>query len=322
MGILDYNADIVGVDSHKIKYYFKRENNTLSLLSKDDEIICSMEIDENNGIYQKGTLALMASGEYDVTAFSAKMDAIIEFKIDKKKKLGFLSERIAQHCIYPKLNEIEVQKIKMDIDNLYSDKELQLKYNFILLHPVCFELDDNEKTATYINLNDINEVTRKNMKNYEVSHINFNDYSINMYAELNRFIIAHNRIYDKALCEIKNGKKESHWIWYIFPQVAGLGSSEMSEYYAIKSVKEANEYINNQMLHEHLIEISNELFKQDTINILDIVNNIDAMKIKSSMTLFSIVDKENEIYNKILNKYFNGEKDEYTIKFIESRREE
>ena len=129
---------------------------------------------------------------------------------------------------------------------------------------------------------------------------------------IDRFIKAQENSYNHALEEIKNGRKRSHWIWYIFPQFKGLGSSEISKYYAIRSRNEAKEYIKHPVLGSRLIEISNELLKLNTNNADDVMSWPDNMKLKSSMTLFALVS-DNDIFRRVLDKFFDGEMDEFTV---------
>lgn len=129
---------------------------------------------------------------------------------------------------------------------------------------------------------------------------------------IDRFIKAQEKSYNQALEEIKNGRKRSHWIWYIFPQLKGLGSSEISRYYAIRSRNEAEEYIKHPVLGSRLIEISNELLKLDTNNADDVMGWPDNMKLKSSMTLFALVS-DNDVFRRVLDKFFDGEMDEFTV---------
>lgn len=133
---------------------------------------------------------------------------------------------------------------------------------------------------------------------------------------LDRFIEAHEEDYERALKEIKNGRKLTHWMWYIFPQIKGLGMSETAQYYEIKSLEEAHAYLDNELLKSHLIEISNELLKLNTNNPEEVFGDIDSLKLKSSITLFSYIS-DNEIFNKVIDKYFNGNKDLTTIRICE-----
>ena len=130
---------------------------------------------------------------------------------------------------------------------------------------------------------------------------------------LDRFIKAQERDYNIALEEIKLGHKQSHWVWYIFPQLKGLGYSEMAQYYAIKNVEEAKAYVNNKYLYGNLIEICQELLKIPSNDILDIMGYPDNLKLCSSMTLFNIVKPDEDIFKKILNKYYDGKTDSKTI---------
>ncbi len=142
---------------------------------------------------------------------------------------------------------------------------------------------------------------------------------MNQYG-LDRFIEAHKEDYENALSEIKKGRKLTHWMWYIFPQIVGLGMSETTKYYEIKSLEEAKLYLNNKLLGIHLIEISKVLLELNTSNPVEIFGEVDALKLKSSMTLFSLVS-ENEIFDKVIDKYFDGNKDSDTIKICEEMKE-
>lgn len=136
--------------------------------------------------------------------------------------------------------------------------------------------------------------------------------------DLERFINAHEKNYKNALLEIKNGKKQTHWMWYIFPQIKGLGHSTTAKYYEIKSIEEAKAYLNNKYLKNHLIEISSELLKLKNNNITQILGTPDDLKLHSSMTLFSIIDKDNKVFKEVLNKFYNGIKDENTIQILKN----
>ena len=129
---------------------------------------------------------------------------------------------------------------------------------------------------------------------------------------LDRFIKAQEQDYFGALQEVKKGRKLTHWMWYIFPQLKGLGYSAMAEFYGIESIEEAKEYIEHEILGKRLIEISNELLKLNTNNSIQIFGEIDSLKLKSCMTLFDYVS-ENDVFNKVLQKFYNGEKDLKTI---------
>ena len=122
--------------------------------------------------------------------------------------------------------------------------------------------------------------------------------------------------YDQALSEIRRGKKVSHWIWYIFPQIKGLGRSGTSQYYALGSLDEAKEYLQNQLLRERLIEISEALLENNG-RIESIVGYVDAMKVQSCMTLFHKADPDIEVFCKVLDKFYGGQADQKTLQIIE-----
>lgn len=134
---------------------------------------------------------------------------------------------------------------------------------------------------------------------------------------LERFIDAQERDFNVALLEIKNGYKRSHWMWYIFPQLADLGYSATAKFYGIKDKDEAVAYLNNEYLKDNLIKISEELYKIDD-NISNILGYPDDLKLKSCMTLFNYVDPTIEIFSKIIDKFYNGEKDFNTIQILEN----
>lgn len=137
-----------------------------------------------------------------------------------------------------------------------------------------------------------------------------------MNYDLERFIVAHERDYVTALEEIRNGKKETHWMWYIFPQIAGLGGlSETSRFYEIKDLSEAKAYMANEYLRNHLIEISGALLECESDNPVEILGFPDNLKLLSSMTLFDLVAPEVRVFGKVLDKFFNGYRDDRTIDF-------
>lgn len=138
--------------------------------------------------------------------------------------------------------------------------------------------------------------------------------------DINRFLKAQEYDYELALKEIKNGRKVNHWMWYIFPQIRGLGESDTSIYYGIKDLEEASEYLNHEILGYRLKEITNELLKLETNDSNEIFGYIDSMKLKSCMTLFDIVSN-NDIFNKVLEKFYSGTKDELTISICNLRKQ-
>lgn len=134
--------------------------------------------------------------------------------------------------------------------------------------------------------------------------------------DLKRFLDAQETDYEIALSEIRAGKKRSHWMWYIFPQIAGLGFSETSKFYAIKDRSEAESYLAHPVLGKRLIEISNELLKIEGKTVNQIFGSPDDIKLKSSMTLFGALENTNPVFQKVLDKYFDEEKDRKTLELI------
>ena len=130
-----------------------------------------------------------------------------------------------------------------------------------------------------------------------------------------RFIDAQKEDYDMAFREISKGKKRNHYMWYIFPQVKGLGRSSTAKYYGIEGLDEAREYMENEYLGNNLIAISNELLKLETNDPVEIFGHTDSKKLRSSMTLFELVS-DNEVFHSVLEKYFDGKRDQITLDLV------
>lgn len=135
---------------------------------------------------------------------------------------------------------------------------------------------------------------------------------------LDRFLDAQEHTYEIALKEIKNGEKETHWMWYIFPQLRGLGKSQMAYAYGINGLEEAKAYLNHPVLSAQLIEICEALLEHKNGDIEDILGDIDAMKLRSSMTLFAFISEKNSVFFQVLECFYDGKMDEYTLKLIET----
>lgn len=136
------------------------------------------------------------------------------------------------------------------------------------------------------------------------------------HKDLVRFLEAQNHVYLKALDEIKSGQKRSHWMWYIFPQINGLGSSENARFFGIKSLDEATAYVQHPILGKHLIEITKALLTIEGKSASDIFGYPDDLKLHSSMTLFSKVENADPVFNEVIRKYFNGVLDQGTLKIL------
>lgn len=138
-------------------------------------------------------------------------------------------------------------------------------------------------------------------------------------ANLQRFITAQQTDYANALAEIKNGRKRSHWMWYIFPQIAGLGFSETSRHYGLKNADEAQAYLDDPVLGGRLIEICNELLKLSGNNATQIFGTPDDMKLRSCVTLFAALPNTNPVFQQVLDKFFGGEGDTKTLSIIQRK---
>ncbi len=135
---------------------------------------------------------------------------------------------------------------------------------------------------------------------------------------LSRFINAQASVYDRVLEELRSGWKRSHWMWYIFPQVDGLGYSATSKHYAIKSMEEARAYLNHPVLGSRLVECADAVLAIEGRSASDIFGYPDDLKLKSSMTLFASVAGPESIFVRVLEKYFQGERDVRTLQLLES----
>jgi uncharacterized protein (DUF1810 family) len=133
---------------------------------------------------------------------------------------------------------------------------------------------------------------------------------------LKRFTDAQEDSYVMAFSEIQEGRKQSHWMWFIFPQIAGLGFSETSRYYAIKDLQEAAGFLSHPVLGSRLINISRELMKQKTNDAHRVFGSPDDLKLKSCMTLFSMLPEADPVFKTVLEKFFKGEKDIKTLRLI------
>jgi uncharacterized protein (DUF1810 family) len=137
-----------------------------------------------------------------------------------------------------------------------------------------------------------------------------------MKNRLNRFTEAQETTYEKAFSEIRHGKKETHWMWFIFPQIRGLGNSETSKYYAIEDINEASEFLKDSILRGRLIKICHELLELQINDAHKIFGAPDDLKLKSCMTLFLSLKETNPVFKLVLDKFFNGEPDVKTLDLI------
>ena len=133
---------------------------------------------------------------------------------------------------------------------------------------------------------------------------------------LERFVQAQALMYHVALEEIKSAKKQSHWMWYMFPQLRGLGTSFMAHTYGISDLDEATRYLEHPVLSGRLRELCGELLTHKGKSAAQIFGDVDAMKLKSSMTLFALTSEDYTIFDEVLEAFFDGEMDEVTVDLI------
>lgn len=133
---------------------------------------------------------------------------------------------------------------------------------------------------------------------------------------LERFVNAQQEAYPRALAEIRAGRKESHWMWYIFPQIHGLGHSFHAAYYAIRNRREAESYLAHPVLGPRLVEISSALLMLDTCDAREILEYPDDLKLHSCMTLFYDVSG-NPVFQNVLDKFYGGKPDPLTLSCLD-----
>ena len=140
-------------------------------------------------------------------------------------------------------------------------------------------------------------------------------------ADLDRFISAQQGTYDEALGQIRRGRKSSHWMWFVFPQIAGLGMSPTAQHYAIADLGEARAYLTHSVLGERLRECARAVSESDADSAEAIFGGIDTMKLRSSMTLFEAAAQEDrqgdaDLFAAVLDRYFDGGRDEKTLRLL------
>lgn len=159
----------------------------------------------------------------------------------------------------------------------------------------------------------INQKLSYNLKsNFKMSYAN---------NDITRFLDAQNKLYLTAFSEIKKGKKETHWMWFIFPQIKGLGKSAIANYYALNGLTEAEEFLNHPILSKHLIEISQLLLDYKSKSIEAILGELGARKLRSSMTLFSQTENAHPVFQEILDTFFSGYSDPLTMSMPAASRQ-
>ena len=134
-------------------------------------------------------------------------------------------------------------------------------------------------------------------------------------VDLTRFVDAQDAggTYESALAELRAGSKRGHWIWFVFPQVAGLGMSPTSQHFGVRDLAEARAYVAHPVLGPRLVTCARAMADLPGSDAVAVLGPIDAMKLRSSMTLFSVADPDEPVYGAVLEKYFGGERDDATL---------
>jgi uncharacterized protein (DUF1810 family) len=136
--------------------------------------------------------------------------------------------------------------------------------------------------------------------------------------DLERFVDAQAGTYEQALAELRAGRKTSHWMWWVFPQVAGLGTSGTSQAYAVRDLAEARAYLQHDVLGPRLLECCRALLALEDVPAERVLGSVDAMKLRSSMTLFAAADPDEPVFTEVLVRFYDGERDERTVRLLES----
>ena len=133
---------------------------------------------------------------------------------------------------------------------------------------------------------------------------------------LSRFVRAQESDFEQALSEIMDGRKRTHWIWYIFPQIAGLASSSTSKWYAIRSVDEANAYLDHPLLGPRLLECAEAVLRLEGRSATEVFGSPDDLKLRSCATLFACLLPPGSVFDRLLAKYYGGRRDEKTLHLL------
>ena len=134
--------------------------------------------------------------------------------------------------------------------------------------------------------------------------------------DLNRFLLAQQDDYERALAEVKNGRKRTHWMWYIFPQIDGLGFSSLSKRYSIKSLAEARAYLAHPVLGPRLLECAEAVVSIEGRSATEVFGSPDDVKLRSCATLFACVSPPGSVFDRLLGKYYRGLRDAKTLQLL------
>jgi uncharacterized protein (DUF1810 family) len=130
---------------------------------------------------------------------------------------------------------------------------------------------------------------------------------------LDRFVVAQDAVYQLAIAELRAGRKRSHWMWFIFPQIAGLGSTPMARQYAIRDRTEARAYLEHAMLGPRLVECTETVLGLTGVTAAEVFGHPDDLKLRSSATLFAEISQPGSVFDRLLAKYYDGIRDPLTL---------
>lgn len=205
-------------------------------------------------------------------------------------------------------NNVEktVRKITVypDMTALYNNAQM-LKCGYT---PFTFRQKSPHDTEIYF--------TNDELSNHRIAYVEFEELPLQRFLSGHAGDIPDCSSYATALSEIKNGKKTTHWIWYVFPQIKGRTIDDVTEYYALDGRKEAELFLSHPILGQRLLEITNTLMSLDAYDLVSIFGMVDAFKVVACMTLFDSISENTTLFSDVLDKYFFGNRDSDTLRLI------
>ncbi len=214
------------------------------------------------------------------------------------------------------LSEDENELLERHCDWFVSNSRKRLPYNNCCPSRL---IDHARYYVTLISQNAPESALKAELRSLADAMVIYHHSEKKLEYNLLRFILAQSSTYKKALEEIKKGKKTTHWMWFIFPQLRGLGKSDKAYTYGIADLYEAKAYLSHCLLGSRLIEISTELLKLKEPDPIKIFGDIDAMKLRSSMTLFAFLSDNDSVFHKVLDKFFAGQTDPRTLEILNKK---
>jgi uncharacterized protein (DUF1810 family) len=264
-----------------------------------------------------------------------KLHEVLEEEVNRKEFLAQEEQAVWNTYIRPfspfngDLDEVADLKFFSETETLTEEEQAILDRHYAWYEANCLQrlpivkrtptrvINRAQRYERLVSLNApkivINEEGRSLAEEMALYHHNVQSVS----PSFERFIVAQEGVYAEALAEIRKGRKETHWMWFVFPQLRGLGQSTMAQTYGIADLEEAKAYLADMILGARLKLITDELLKLGKQDAEEIFGDNDAIKLKSCMTLFAYADgKENSVFRNVLRQYFNGEEDDKTTTIL------